>query len=316
MKDFIKQMLSKQDFGSILSSPDLSSAIKSIVETKLGIRLYEVVRQKGYTLNEVLSSVDSYNYERIAKLREISSKSAFVIDVFSELFDIVNAINAIFTIMSNKKPSPIFPTGIFARIDLSQVKNIEDLRNTVTRVVPQLSRLIPYIASARTLDYTLLFNTLAFSKNYMRLDHIVRKLYGFFRDTMLLRTCMFLEKTPDTVPSILSMTRSEFMELCGLGRLGKLPQLIRDINPLYTRFSEVLEDTYKLGRVVEAYDLGVLLYASNIVADFYQSIEQVVARMYTLYLAEAYLVKLALSSIYSGTFVEELKSIIEKWWVL
>jgi len=309
----INTILGKSDFENLLSSKDVESGVKNIVDKPIGLAIYDIIRRGSYGLDDVFHTVNIFNKNRLGQLyMDSGSKGRRAIKLFNNLFNMVNLISIYINLLNNKPVSIPYPYGDLVGVDFGEVKEISEL---LDKLPSDLKNVFKKLSSLEARDYSILFN-LYLDRSYLNLDYRVRRIYGFIRDLFLLKTCLYLDKVPENIISVASLTLEDFVELCSLKSLDKVSQRMRGLNPFYDGFVEVLNDVYRMGVSLENLDLSIYLYVSHVSNDLLIGEDSIVTRLYVLYLAETMLLKHSLASLESRIHVDELKSVINKWWVI
>jgi hypothetical protein len=313
IKNYLIKITSKAELLSMLASPSIESAIKNIIEKPIGVRLYNVIRSGNYNLLDLFREIESFNNERIGELKSISGgKGRRVINVFEELFDTINLAYILISLSEGGKPSIIIPAGSLLSIDLSKISSIEDLRETLRGKMPETLNTALY---SGVKGYQIIFSMFNALKKYRLLSLKGRRIYGFIHDLYLLKTCMYMSEEP-IVSSILTLTRDQFINGCRLKNIDQLVRFLSETNPIYSNASSLLSDLLKLSSNPVIFDLGIFLYASNLTNDMIYEYLDVVIRVYIIIVTEAFLLRSVLTSLWFRMFIDEFKSIIDKWWII
>lgn len=312
LRNYFLHILSKSDFNSMLTSDTIESAIKTIVEKPIGMQLYEVVRGERFSLGELYKVVDKYNADRVNLLkRSLDGEYRLLIESFEKLFDVINLWSILFNLVRGRKPAIIYPFGRIYSSKYIDVKSVDELYGVIPDDLIEIAK--HYIMyGVENLES--IVRVLDKIRDQAITGFRVRKVYGFIRDSLLLRFCMALEHKRDLNPSTIVLTSEEYSEACNAGSLKDLASIIRGFNPLYSGFSELLEDLFRIMTSYELFDLGILLYAISLTTDLISSDQELLIRIYLMYGGETLLVKVVLGSIHSELFKDELKSIIQRWW--
>ncbi len=313
-KNYLVEIISKSEFLSMLASPNIESAIKSIIEKPIGVRLYGVIRRGSYGLLDLFHEVELFNSERIKELKSINNGvGSKVIEVFEELFDSMNLSYILISLFEKGKPSVIIPAGSLLGINLSNVNTIDDLRGVLRG---KLLKILDTALISGVRGYHVVFSILNLLRKYSTLPSKGKRIYGFIRDLYLLKTCTYMSEEPVIIPSILTLTREQFINGCRLKDLNQLVKFLGETNPMYNGASNLLSDLLKLTSNPTIFDLGMLLYASNMTSDMIYEYIDVVIRTYIVMTAEAFLLRSIISSLWFKTFIDELKNIVNKWWII
>ncbi len=312
-KGFLTQIITREEFVSIISSEDIESAIKNIVEKPIGIKLYERIRSGKYGLIDLYKTIDHYNRERTLLLeKSVDKRSREILEYFDRLFDDINLFFLLISVTQDGHPYIIYPTGKLMDVDLSNVKDPNSLKEALpSNLRPIVEKYLAYGISS----IAELFNLYGEPKYYMIMNQKVRKVYGFIHDSLLIRNCFYLDEVPQNILFLSSLTRRDFIEICSSKKLIDAAQVMRGVNPMYNGFSSLLSDLFNISSSIEIFDLGVVLYSTYISSDLILG-RNFYIKIYLLYLAEAFLLKSILSSIVSELYVEEYKNIVNRWWIL
>ncbi len=314
LKNYFLQFLTREDFNAMLSADSVESAIKSIVEKPLGARLYESIRLKTYGLNDLYRVIDRFNNERIEYImRQVSKKDRKVLEAFNRIFDTINLWSILSCLRRGRPPSTIYPLGKTFSLDLSKVKDLEQLN----KILPaELRDIIDYFNIYSVEDLYSIIRIYEKLREYKYMDFRVKKLYGFIRDSIFLRMCLSLEQIPSWLPTLAMFTYEEVIEACSVKELNNLPNVIHGFNPVYSGFGDLLSDLFRINPSYELFDLGIFLYASNLSNDLLYSDAETVVRIYIVGITEAFITKTVLGALHSGLNIDELKNIVQRWWVL
>ncbi|OYT40886.1 MAG: hypothetical protein B6U89_00655 [Desulfurococcales archaeon ex4484_58] len=314
LKNYFLKYLSREEFITMLSADSIESAIKSIVEKPLGAKLYEIIHLRTYSLNDLYRIIDHFNNERIEFIMsQVNKKHKRLLEAFNKIFDVINIWSILSCLRRGKKPSLIYPLGKTFLLDLSEIKDYQQLN----RILPvDLKVLVDYFNIYGIDDIYSIIKVYDKLRDYIHMDFRVRKVYGFIRDSIFLKLCLSLEQSPSKFPSLIVFTHDEAIEACSVKELSNLPSVIRGFNPIYSVFSDLLSDLFRISPSHELFDLGISLYASNLSSDLIYSDGELVVRIYIIGIAEALITKTILGALYSGLNIDDLKNIIQRWWVL
>lgn len=314
LKNYFLHFLSREDFNSMITAGNIEDAIKSIVDKPVGNKLYEVIRLKSYSLDDLYKELDRFSYTRIVNImKNIESRDKRLLEAFNRLFDIINIWSILVSLNKGRKPSPIYPVGIVSFLDLSKIED----QNELLKLLPgYLLDVIKYFNIYGLNDPYSIIKVYEQYRVYPFMDYRVRRIYGFIRDSILIRICLSLKQLPSELPSTIMFTYDELIEACNVKEFSNLPNIISGFNPMYSGFGDLLSDLFKIMPSYELFDLGILLYASNITNDLLYSDTENIVRIYIIGLAEILLTKTVLSTIHSGLYIDEMKNIIQRWWVL
>lgn len=306
-------IVSKEELLSMLSAEELHSAIKSVINKPIGTALYDIVSKNIFNLNEVEYKLTSFNNERLINTyNRLGTREKKLIDKLNELFDITNLYFALLLINTGRRVSIIYPIGRLAIVDWRDVNDIDTFRRNIPR------ELVEVVDSILSLNISDLSNLLSI---YTRIkpitsDLLINRVLMFLRDSILVKTCMFVKQIPAKGVSLLTMYSSDFENICSTRDLKILPQILQGINPLYSGFSELIIDLFSIKESYELIDLGIVLYSLFISSDLIDTLERVVIRTYLLYLSEAMIIRMILSLIDSKLYVDRFRDIVTKWWPL
>lgn len=313
-KNVLTRLLSREDFLSILSSRNIENAIKTIADKPIGARLYQVIRSKTYSITDLELEIDQFNLERLSIFKQTCRKDKiYTIDSIEKLFDLINIAYIVLNLINGGKPSIIYPVGNAANIDLSGVSSLEEFKNILGK---NLGKLLELVIMDGFRDYNLLFSAINKLRDHLLLPMRMRRVYGFIRDSNLVKTCLLMKEEPVKLPHLLTMSLEDFTNLCRSKDPDQLMRMLREINPLYKGFSELLSEIYNVSKNMGIIDFAILLYASYISEDLIYSYEEVIARAYILMITEALMLKTALTNLWFNTNIEYLKNIVNKWWII
>lgn len=313
-KNVLTRLLSREDLISILSSRNIETAIKTIADKPIGARLYQIIRSKTYSITDLESEIDRFNLERLSIFKQTCRKDkVYIIDSIEKLFDSINIAYIVLNLINGGKPSIIYPVGNVAILDLSSISSLEELKNILGK---DLGKLLDLVMMDGFRDYNLLFSAINTLKDHLLLPYKVKRIYGFIRDSNLIKTCLLMKQEPVKLPSLLTMSHEDFINLCRSKDLEQLIRMLGEVNPLYKGFSELLSEAHNVSKNLGIVDFAILLYASHISRDLIYSYEEVIARTYILMITEALLLKTVLTNLWFNTNIEYLKNIVNKWWII
>jgi len=316
LKTFWVNILSRSNFEEMLRSDNVETAVKSIAHKPIGVALYEVVSKNTYSLRDLDIKLSEFNHNRLKQLRELVDwRERIYLDLFDAFFDTLNLYFIMLNLKYSRPGAVIYPVGRLVDLDLESVKSIDDLE----AILPES---LQYIY-----DKLKLVNIENVSNVFMIVDSIIDRglienpllvrIYGFLHDILLVKTCFFTVEPPAYTPHLYTLTLNEFSEACSVRELQGLTRVLQGFNPLYNRFSSVLNDLFSNVKVsFEIFDLAVFLHLVNETSDLIYGLNQVALRTYLIFLSEVLLTRTVLSAIDSKMYIDGLKSIVSKWWIL
>lgn len=306
-------IVNREEMITMLNSQDLTSAVKTIVNKPIGALLYDVVSKNIFNMSEVDSKLISFNNERVSRIySKLSSREKNIVDKLDALFDITNLYFMVISLNSGRKPSLIYPIGKLTLIDLSHVDSVDYLKKALPI---HLSKYIDLMLSINVADLSNLLTMYSKFKPVTE-DMLVNRVLAFHRDAILIKTCLLLKQLPATGVSLLTMYISDFENICSVRDLRTLPQILHNINPLYSGFSEILSDLFSIKEVFELIDLGAVLYSVYLSSDLINTLERVVVRTYLLFLSETMLIRTILTLVDSKLYIDRFRDVVSKWWVV
>lgn len=311
LKSTWMNIVNREELLSMLSTRDLTSAVKTIVNKPVGSVLYDTVSKNIYSFNELDNRLVCFNNERILSIyRKLDYNEKQLINNLNTLFDITNLYFTIVLINSSRKASLIYPAGLLSTIDLSSIDSISSLKNNLPSY---LSEIVDILLSSNISDLSNLVTIYTRYRIFNR-DHLINKVIGFLHDSLLIKTCLFTKQTPTTGVSLSTMYISDFENICSIREIKTLPQILHGINPIYSGFSELLSELFSIKDSYELIDLAIVLYSTNLSSDLIYTIEHVVIRTYLLFLAEAMVIRIILQLIESKLYIDKFRDIVSKWW--
>ncbi|MET1159934.1 MAG: V-type ATPase subunit [Thermoprotei archaeon] len=312
---YLKHLLTREDFNTMLSADSIETAIKNIVEKPLGTILYDIIRRETYELSELYNALEKYNYARLSEIkRSLKEEDRRVLNAFDKLFDTLNLWNIVSCINNNRKPSIIYPLGETYGLDLSGINSVEKL----VKILPvELTDIIDYLREYGVEKLSSIIRVYSKFDDYKYMGVRTRRIYGLIRDGLLIRMCLAIEgrEELDNISKLLTLSREEFIEICN-SKLENLPSIFHGMSPLYSEMGNVLSSLFKMGVSPEIFDLGLFLYASSITNDLLSSNEEVATRIYVLSIGETLLARTVLATLHLGMFTDVLRDTILKWWPL
>lgn len=307
------KIVGREEIASMLSAQDLASAVKAIASKPIGASLYEVASRGACSFYELDRRLLSFNSERVERtFRDLEERDRAPVDFLSSLFDVANLYFSLVLISSNRRAAAIYPAGKLSAIDLSSVSSVEELRGALRGA---LSEVLDRLLLANLSDLSNLLVAYGYLRPRFAPDPLVRRVVGFVRDAMLVRACLSVEQRPSAGVHLMTMSISEFEELCSSRELSALVQALRGISPMYSEFGEILSDLFSVRKSLELFDLGVALHAVNYSSDLISSLEHVSLRTYLLFLAETFLVRMALSLVDSKLLTDRFREVVSRWWI-
>lgn len=312
----LDKIVTRKELDEMLSQRTIADAIKIIGNKPVGLKLYESIKTGKKSLRILTRIIAELNNERVSLLKKLCEKDSIVIDAFNELFDVINIAVMTGYVMKNLKPEPLYPIGNVSLLDIEQVRDVNEF---VEKLPYELHAYASMIAEHTGGGYAAITYGFSLLKKRDRIpEGLARKLYGLYHDLLLLKACNMLERTPEILPSLYTLTRDEFTNACSSAKdLDNLITITRSLNPIVNGFAEILNDMKRLDRSIIPFDLAVSLYVSNIAAKTTTTTpSDAAAKTYVLFIGESLLVRAVLAAIEAGTLVSELKEIIDKWWLL
>lgn len=303
--------LSRNDLEQMLSSRTIEEAVDRVAHRPLGSILKREFEGRKLSLEEIFKVIFKYYLDRRRSLYQNTGSLNKILEVFDEVFDAVNIVSYVVVERAKGRCIAPLPFGKFVSIVYEKGSDVDKL------LKEEFEEKYKLIRSKSIGGYTDLINIINTKMPpEFGLDYELRKTYGFLRDSVLLRTCIVMGEEPAKIPLLYSLMRDQFYSICRVKDLKELPHVTKGLNPLYDVFSEALHDVFNLHVGLETFDLAVFLTIHYLTQCLNQNLKQMVAKTYLQLVTESVMLRLVLSCLEANLYLDEVKSLVNKWWVI
>lgn len=301
------ELLSKEDYISILRSMDVKSGLAKILNKKVGSYLYGYIEEKREIDIESLSKVLEIYY--VDKLNALTLYYNRYTDIAEKIIDTYNVYAYLVCQRYGKSPCSLyFGSGIYSAWLEEGVEGL----NKAIESKKEFFLLLNLLKEKRKLDlFTLNFSIKPIWEMIsVHSSFPVRRVLGLMFDFLMLRLGWVYEGFEDYM--VTSYIRKDIILSSIRGFREERSDLIQSLDYVMEGFSALYFDLKKIASSVTALDSSFLIYLSSLTSDLIGDLNEINLKKYLLILRECFLMKLILYALQSKIDTTDLLNILTR----
>ncbi|MCY0868440.1 MAG: hypothetical protein OWQ48_04325 [Desulfurococcus sp.] len=304
--------LSRSDYLTILSSPNLEHAAGHLSGSFLAAYVGKLVSTHELNLKNLLATLDKGYMDVIEQLLENSgelrSRVEKVLWLLSSL-DLYTTLNGL--------QKGVEPPLLTSPLPDLMVRRLGDLspRALAERLPPEMQGMVSEYLKNKFVSPGQLVKAmglLASSLSPLE-SYELGVLTGMLHDLLLIKASKVITDLKQLQPKPLALSQSELYSALD-SEVEDLPGIISRARPLAKMFAEILSDSLKLSKGVEALDLAMYTGASYLASLTLRGfgVEDYIRLLFKL-LGQLVLLKLSFTIVHSGFYRQEATLLVGKW---
>jgi len=302
------ELITKDQYMSMLQAADVNSAVLKIVDKKVGVTLKSHLEAKRPSIDELIKYVEKIYIRRLANLNSMNNE---YVETIIEISNAINAYTMLSCLSVKGKPCYLFMgPGLYE----SWLEGGEEEAIRLLRANSLYCALLERVEKEKVIELKDLAFQLkpVWEKISVHASFPARKLMGLLHDFMILRFSLAYESYDFHDVPFSFLSREEAKNIHDGLKSDKL-ELMQVLDKYIPMFSATYNDLLALSTKATALDASLLLRADSLSRDLVATPDEVNLRKYVLLLREAFLLKLVLLALASRVDRIGLMNIIGRW---